>query len=283
MSAPAEPVPVVRRFADFGRRAVSALVLAPASVLAVWMGDGPFHALVACVVLVLAWEWTRLCGLRALALPGTVLPASVVLGCLAAAAGFHRGALALLALGAALAWLLRSTGPERRHALFLAAGVVYLGLAGVAMVWLRDAQRWGGDEAGRRDALFLLAVVWASDIGGYAVGRLAGGWRLAPGISPGKTWSGAGGSLALALAAGAAVNLLDGTRPLAALGTAGLLSIVAQAGDLIESAIKRHFHVKDSSHLIPGHGGVLDRLDGLIAAAPMAALLALTLGDGRLP
>jgi phosphatidate cytidylyltransferase len=134
----------------------------------------------------------------------------------------------------------------------------------VALILLRGA------ESGRATVLFLMLVVWAGDIGAYLVGRLVGGPRLAPSISPGKTWSGAAGGTLCAVLAGLAVAP---AHPVAACVLALVLSIVAQAGDLLESAIKRHFGVKDSGRLIPGHGGLLDRLDGVVAAAPAMLLI----------
>jgi phosphatidate cytidylyltransferase len=149
-------------------------------------------------------------------------------------------------------------------------------LAGAALLWLR-----ADSAAGRANVLILLLVVWAGDIGAYVVGRCVGGPRMAPRISPGKTWSGAVGGLLAAVAAGlVAAHLLNDTATWRAALVAAGLAIVAQAGDLLESYVKRRLEVKDSSHLIPGHGGLFDRLDGLLAAAPVAALLALTLGRG---
>lgn len=139
-------------------------------------------------------------------------------------------------------------------------GVLYVVPAIAALLWLHR----GGSGLNR--VLFLAAVVWAGDVGAYLVGRLAGGPRLAPRISPGKTWSGAVGGTFCAILAASLV--IPGHAP-----EALLLSVVAQAGDLLESAIKRYFGVKDSGWLIPGHGGLLDRLDGVLTAAPAAALL----------
>ena len=156
------------------------------------------------------------------------------------------------------------------------AGFAYVVLAGVAIVWLRH-----DPDAGRADVLFLLFIVWADDIGAYLAGRLIGGPRLAPHISPGKTWSGSVGGLFAAVAAGLFVaHFLAGAVTWRTAAIAAFLAIVAQAGDLVESFVKRRLEVKDSGHLIPGHGGLFDRLDGVLAAAPVAALLALTLGRG---
>jgi len=129
---------------------------------------------------------------------------------------------------------------------------------------------------------FVVLVTWAGDTGAYMVGRWIGGPRLAPRISPGKTWSGAAGGLLAAIAAGLiAAHLLSHSASVWRGGlVAAVLAIVAQAGDLLESYVKRRLEVKDSGHLIPGHGGLFDRLDSVLAAAPVAALLALTLGRG---
>ena len=166
----------------------------------------------------------------------------------------------------------------RRRWPALLAGIPYIGLAALSLLWLR-----GGGAAGGRAVLFLLLVVWASDIGAYLAGRALGGPRLAPAISPGKTWAGAVGGLLAAMLAGLAAEALSpggmrGAGP-AALAAAAL-GIAAQAGDLLESAVKRGFGVKDSGRLIPGHGGLFDRLDGLLTAAPAAALLAMQAGHG---
>jgi phosphatidate cytidylyltransferase len=132
--------------------------------------------------------------------------------------------------------------------------------------------------------LFLILLIWASDIGAYLVGRLIGGPLLAPRISPGKTWSGAAGGIVSALAVGwgAACLLPAGSGPVRVAAVAVVLCVIGQLGDLAESRAKRHFGVKDSGMLLPGHGGLLDRMDALIAAAPFAALLALCLGRGVL-
>ncbi len=166
----------------------------------------------------------------------------------------------------------------RGHALALAAGFGYAGLATACLVVLR------ADPAqGRIALLFLLVVVWASDIGAYVVGRLIGGRRLAPTISPGKTWSGAVGGLLAAVLGGQAVAGFSAHwayDPVRVAAVAAVLGVASQLGDLFESAVKRHFGVKDAGRLIPGHGGLLDRLDGLMAAALVAGGWALATGQG---
>jgi phosphatidate cytidylyltransferase len=183
------------------------------------------------------------------------------------AGGWAWTALVLAAsTGMALEWRAMIRG--RGAGWLSAAGLAYILPAAVALLWLR-APEPGGFGA----VLFVLCVVWASDIGAYMVGRLVGGPKLAPAVSPGKTWSGACGGLVAAALVGVAAAKLAGGAPRAALISAAALGVVAQAGDLLESALKRHFGVKDSGHLIPGHGGLLDRLDAVLLAAPAAALL----------
>lgn len=202
------------------------------------------------------------------------LLAPVGLGCLWLG-GIAWTALILAASGGLAAeWVLlcaRLAGLRRWAA--LGAGVPYVGAAAAALLWLRSHP-----AGGRRAVLFVLLVVWASDIGAYLVGRAVGGPRLAPAISPGKTWSGAVGGLLAAALAGAAMGA-GGAWGLA-VAAALLLALAAQSGDLLESAIKRGFGVKDSGRLIPGHGGLFDRLDGLLAAAPVAAGLAMLVDQG---
>ncbi len=136
--------------------------------------------------------------------------------------------------------------------------------------------------SGLRNTLFVLVVVWASDIGAYMVGRLVGGPKLAPMISPGKTWSGAVGGLVSAVLGSAVVAncVVAEFSAFHVIASAIVLGVISQSGDLLESGLKRHFGVKDSGRIIPGHGGLLDRLDALLAVAPVAALLALTVGRG---
>jgi phosphatidate cytidylyltransferase len=167
--------------------------------------------------------------------------------------------------------------PNRWGKFELAFGLPYLGLAAVALPWLR-----ADPAVGLRNTLFVLVVVWASDIGAYMVGRLVGGPKLAPMISPGKTWSGAVGGLVSAVLGSAVVAncVVAEFSAFHVIGPAIVLGVISQAGDLLESVLKRHFGVKDSGRIIPGHGGLLDRLDALLAVAPVAALLALTVGRG---
>ena len=151
---------------------------------------------------------------------------------------------------------------------------IYVLAALVALLWLRHQP-----EMGRETVIWMLACTWATDIGAYFVGASAGGAKLAPRISPGKTWSGLIGGMAWAAVASAATGYafgLGSTFSLAAIGA--VLAVVAQVGDLAESALKRSAGVKDSGGLIPGHGGLLDRVDGLVAVLVAVALVRLTVG-----
>jgi phosphatidate cytidylyltransferase len=269
-----------KRWTDLRKRALSAAVLLPAAVACIWLGAGAFTAMIALAVAILAWEWVHLCGRRTRTLPGLAVPLVVLLAGAFAVLDHVRVALAVLVAGFIATWFSAASMHDRptQPAARLALGVLYIGLAGLALIELRH-----DTDAGRANVLFLFLVVWASDIGAYAAGRMFGGPKLAPAISPNKTWSGAAGGLLAAVLAGlgCALAFTPGAALPAVVAVALLLGVASQAGDLLESGIKRHFRVKDTSSLIPGHGGLLDRLDGVLAAAPVAALLSFLLGYGR--
>ena len=169
---------------------------------------------------------------------------------------------------------------DRGAGFWPAAGVAYAGLSAVSLAAVRS-----DDQAGLVATLFLFAVAWATDILAYFTGRRFGGPRLAPSISPGKTWSGAIGGTICGVAAGLAVAAFAGAS--AGIGAmllvALVLSVVSQAGDLFESSLKRRFSVKDSSQLIPGHGGVMDRVDGLVAAALAMLIVGALVSGAEMP
>lgn len=267
-----------QRWRDLQKRFLSALVLGPAVLACIWLGAEPWAALVALASGVLAWEWVRMCGLKSRSLPGLLVPATVLLATGLGVAERGWLALAVLAIGAPVTYLAGwLKGQGSRPSRLFALGILYVGVSTLALVELRH-----DNEAGRANVLFLFMTVWACDIGAYVAGRAIGGPKLWPAVSPNKTWSGAIGGLAAAVLVGlgTAQAMAPGGVGLAML-IAGVLAIAAQAGDLLESAIKRHFQVKDSSSLIPGHGGLLDRLDGLMAAAPLAVLIAIAAGQGH--
>ncbi len=183
----------------------------------------------------------------------------------------------MVAVLMAYEWNRLCRGAERRP-LWLTAGIVYIAVPCMAVIWLRV-----DPETGLATILWLLAVIWATDSGAYFAGRGIGGPKLAPRISPQKTWAGlAGGMIAAGAVGVATAAFLDRSNMLALIAFSVVLAVIAQGGDLLESAIKRHFKVKDSGNLIPGHGGLLDRFDGLMTAAPAVAAVALINGEGVL-
>jgi phosphatidate cytidylyltransferase len=252
------------------QRALSALVMATATLLAVLAGGWLFIAYTLAAVLVMAGEWTRLMpGPAGTARLPVAAAASVVpmIAVLTLIGGRPDLAAALLltgaALAAAVAALVPGAAPDRA-----AGGAIYVGLPALALVWLRtDA------AAGLAYVVWLLLVVWATDGSADIVGRTLRGPRLAPRISPSKTWSGLLGGLFGAGLVGGMTALVLGAGFMFPAALAIVLALVAQGGDLFESFLKRRASVKDSGHLIPGHGGLLDRVDGLVFAAPLFAAL----------
>ncbi len=256
------------RWSDLRLRVISAVVLAPVVLGCLWGGGPYWGTLMAVAGVGLALEWVALCGLPPGDWPGFGVVAAVLAGVALTASGRLEAGAAALLIGAGLVM------PPLRWR--LAAGIAYAGAGVLALAWLRldPVAGWG-------NLVFLTAVIWASDIGAYVVGRLVGGPKLAPAISPGKTWSGAAGGLAAAMLAGcAAAQAVAPGAPVRAAALACLLAAASQAGDLMESAITRGFGVKDSGRLIPGHGGLMDRLDGFLVAAPVAAALGMLVGRG---
>jgi phosphatidate cytidylyltransferase len=247
-------------------RILSAAVLIPVAVACVWYGGVAYTAMVALFAALMIYEWNRLVGASG---PLFVLQAIIVLGAVLAQpvydvdkslAGFAVG-LAVLVVVAVL---------RRQAWTWSAAGAVYVAAPAIALLWLRhDA------EAGAVLVAWLFVVVWMTDVGAYVAGKSLGGPKLAPKTSPNKTWSGLiGGALAAAVAGTVLIWALSGTFSLVVVAIGGFLfAVLSQMSDLVESAVKRHFHVKDSGSIIPGHGGVLDRVDGLILPAPVLALI----------
>ena len=249
-------------------RVAAALVLAPAAIGAAYAGGFWWTALVMLGSVGLYVEW--------LMVTGTVRDQRVVVSGVAALAiaglclGLRRIDAALVVLALGLAGVVALSTERRR---WTAAGFLYAGAALFASVLVRRDQ-----IEGLVALILVLLVVWATDIGGYFAGRGLGGPKLWPRVSPNKTWAGAMGGFggALAVAAGFAAFGLGGIVPMLVLGAC--LSVASQLGDLLESAVKRHFGVKDSSHIIPGHGGLMDRLDGYVAAIVVAAIFGVLRG-----
>jgi phosphatidate cytidylyltransferase len=247
-------------------RIVAAGVLAPLVLGLVWLGGLAFAALVMLAAIVMAYEWQAL-----MADSSAVTISAAVVG----AIGLMTFAEPLFAL---LPLLFAAILITRSGARLSALGPVYVGLPCLALIWLRQQP-----ETGLASVVWLLAVVWATDVGAYAFGRALGGPRLASRLSSAKTWAGLLGGMVLAAVAGVAVAAVLGLSPaVRAVLTAAGLAVLAQVGDLFESWLKRRRGVKDSGSLIPGHGGLLDRVDGMMIATPALALLLLVAnGEAR--
>ncbi len=240
------------------------VVLAVATVV---LGGWSFVLFWAAAAIGVYWEWNAMVA-RHIKIPLLVGGAALLAAAGTAGSGHFGYAVAAVAAGATAVAVV---APRRRA--WSAMGVLYAGVLVLAPEVLRRDRQYG-----MAAVLFLFAVVWATDILGYFVGRLVGGPKLAVHISPKKTWAGAFGGAVGAVVAGVGFMSMAGYAMGSPVSTAFMLSIVSQGGDLLESAVKRRFGVKDASRVIPGHGGLMDRLDGFLAAAGVAALIGIVRG-----
>ncbi len=242
----------------------SSVVLATVALGAVRAGVWPFGLLLALVAGIAGWEWGRLVRGANWDLLQILHVAAAVIAALVAIAGYGM----LAAIGLLIVAIVMVVLRWRQRDVLSGAGVMATGLPVVSLAWVRTDSLHGLEAV-----LFIFAVVWATDIGGYVFGRMIGGPKLWVAVSPNKTWAGALGGLFLAGVCGAVVAWWLGSPDLGGVALAAvMLAVAAIFGDLIESALKRRFGRKDASNLIPGHGGILDRVDGLMAAAVVAAL-----------
>lgn len=268
------PPATTRPLGPLVKRLASAIVLAAVALVCVRLGGGAFAALVIVVALLMAWEWDGLTGGDGRGWTAFWLYTVVAAAPVFAAFGWIGFALAFAGAGAIGSAVVARLGARPSGWAVLA--VPYIVLPCIAMIWLHA-------EFGFQAVIWLLAVLWATDSGGYVFGRAIGGPRLARRISPNKTWAGLIGGMAAAAATGWGLALVFAFDQPGLLATAAaVLAIVGQAGDLSESAIKRHFGAKDSSNLIPGHGGVLDRVDSLLLTAPISVMVLIGGGGGLL-
>ena len=246
-------------------RIASSVVLAPIAITAAYFGGFAFLAFWAIAVLAVLWEWESLVcaddrnpvlATGAVALAG----AALLLGL-----GRPSIAVAIIALG----FLGVASLASAIHRLWCATGLIYAAALLIAPVLLRQDANLGFAAI-----LFLFVIVWLTDITAYFVGRAVGGPKLMPSISPNKTWSGTIGGTVAAVVGGVVVAAQFGIERLVAVAViAFVLSVVSQVGDLAESALKRRFNAKDASQLIPGHGGLMDRLDGFVAAVTAGTII----------
>jgi phosphatidate cytidylyltransferase len=255
-------------------RIASGLVAAAVALLMLYLGPKPFAVLTFIVAAVMSWEWSKIVRGAGIDTVTVVHVVTVLVAALLTGWGMAALGVAALAVGAiAVAALLFGTGQAQLSGL----GVLYTGLPVVALGWLRE------DQLGFLAVLFVVLIVVMTDTAAYFAGRTIGGPKLWPAVSPKKTWAGLIGGVTAAALAGALFPMLTGSGSSLWLGALGLaLGLVAQAGDLAESALKRHFGLKDASDLIPGHGGFMDRMDGVVTASILAALLALLI-DAYMP
>lgn len=247
------------RFADIGPRLLSAVVLGPLGVAAAWAGEPWLAGAAGAAVAAMSFEWARMSE------PSRLYPAFLVtlagaLGAVMFASRDQMAVAAMWLLACGLVAALRRRGIAPRLESFL--GALYIGAPCALFIWLRE-----GNAAGLATVFFLFAAIWSADVFAYLGGVAIGGPRLHPALSPQKTWSGIFCGVAAGAVAGAVFAAVSARAPWALYAACGgVTALVGLGGDLLESHLKRRYGVKDASRLIPGHGGVLDRIDGLMAA-----------------
>ncbi|MGH1417421.1 MAG: phosphatidate cytidylyltransferase [Hyphomicrobiaceae bacterium] len=254
---------------ELGSRVISGLVMSAVALGLMWFGSWPFALMISAAAIVMSWEWSRLVRNVDHDVGFIIQGAAVAFAALTTAYGLPALGLIGLIVGAVSVFLLT----QGKHAPLSALGVFYVGLPAIALIWLRNDEPFGFWAV-----LFVCLVVCISDICAYAAGRGVGGPKLWPRVSPNKTWAGFVGALVGSGLVAALFASFVTAGPVVSLALTGVvLGAVAQAGDLVESALKRHFGVKDVSGLIPGHGGFMDRLDSIVFVATCAGVLALLL------
>jgi len=259
-----------------GARIASALVMVPVALVIVWYGGPWIAGLAALASALMAWEWGRLVGRSSGLTDGLLLAGIAAIPVLVGA--YTATWLGLLVGIAGILVQQRLAGARNAAPVWTAAGLAWIIGPCIGFIWLR-----ADPVAGRATVFWLLAVVWAIDTAAYIAGKTIGGPKLAPRISPKKTWAGLIGGVLAAIIVGLVTALImvpDRIWQIALLS--GALAIVEQIGDMAESLAKRRFGVKDSGSLIPGHGGLLDRLDGMLAVVIAVAILSLVTGGSVL-
>lgn len=255
------------------QRVISALVLAPLAIAALYFGDIWFFLFLAGAAAIMSYEW---CHASLETRPGLItliMAASIIAALVFAREVAFLHLFAILLSGAVLMGIVAFASKKRDHLLAAFAGPFVIGVPVLSLLLLRDVP---GSGFALTFSLFL--VIWATDIGAYFSGKTIGGPKILPKISPNKTWAGLiGGMISAAIVALLANYFLVNAAisPIAMLGLGAICAILAQVGDFSESAWKRYYGIKDASNLIPGHGGVMDRLDGVFLTAPLLTGLVL--------
>jgi len=268
VAAPAVLAPPAKVGSDVRLRLLSGIILAPLVFGVVYLGGSAFAAVVALVVATGLYEWLKLVDPAAPLPDRCGLYGSLALTLLLIAVGMPSLSIVTLAMATTIFYVQRSNN-DLPHSFWFAVGLPYMAGSGLALIYLRDTP-----VIGLGIIAYLLAVVWGMDIGAYFTGRLIGGPKLWPSVSPNKTWSGfIGGCVVAFLAAWGVLVFTHAASHAVGLVVAVLLAAVSQGGDLFKSFFKRRAGVKDSGNLIPGHGGILDRIDGLVFAALLLAFL----------
>lgn len=248
-------------------RILSGAVMAGVGLLIAYLGALPFAILTFAIAAVMSWEWTRIVRGNIGDLAFYVHIVAVAVAAVLTGLGMAGLAIVAVATGALVVFALLF---GRSHPVLSMLGVIYTGLPVITLGWLR-----GDGSLGFLAAVFVLAVVAIADTAAFFAGRSIGGARLMPSVSPNKTWSGLIGGVLAASVFGAAYPFITGSGDMVWLACLGvLLALIGQAGDLAESALKRRFALKDASDLIPGHGGFMDRMDGVVTASIAAAIIA---------
>jgi phosphatidate cytidylyltransferase len=269
VAALSESVPKTSQWGDLATRTIVGVMLAALAFTCVLFGGWPFRLLVVVAGALILLEWYKMTHVapRALRVVGVALFLGI---CVASVwnSDFMQGSVMVTAVLSAAVMLL-SYVFKQRGLYWGGLGFAYAMLPCVALLYLRDVP-----VLGSKIILWVLALVVATDTGAYFAGRIIGGPKLLPSVSPKKTWAGLLGGITCAALVGLFFAYYTKIyNPVLIAGLSALLAVVSQGGDLTESALKRAFNVKDSGHILPGHGGVMDRLDGLAFVAPMVALM----------
>ncbi len=257
---------------EFKARVISALLMSGVAVVSLWISVWTFAALTVILAAAMCWEWGR--AVRSIPFDAVHVAHIVTISIVAIASVFHNPALAgyVLLTGIPVIAALSC----KQHRLLSAIGVLYIAAPVFALIWLRNDEPYGIYAV-----FFVFFVVASHDTSAMLAGKIIGGPRLWPVLSPHKTWSGVIGGLAASCFAGAFFAIVFGYNSIAWLSSLGfVLGVAGLAGDLLESAFKRYYGLRHASMLIPGHGGVLDRFDGVIVAASVAVMIGLAIDQG---